>query len=292
MAIAAEDIGIADLDLLLEVTRLATDKGLRSVLASDAELIEEVSAKLAAAPKERSADYLHSAATWKISAEPRHDLFANDFQRQVVERDAEEIVAQAARLLLHCTTTARARYVVDETALRNLFKDGTYAPNATMEELIERFALVGAHPFTLMLLPLWSALSKGSLESRIVTQPVPPAEYIRGVPLHAFDKHTAVGKSAISRFARENPKMRNALARWVAPSRQLEVALMAAFYTDAMPVSRKLQWERSDALEELGCRADMLTAGCSVRGMSAILACTRSNLDDLNIQRRRLCLGH
>src|SRR5690242_5959075 len=61
LTIAVEDIGIADLDLLLEVTRLGTDKALRSVLASDAELIQDVVVKLAAAPKDRSADYLHSA---------------------------------------------------------------------------------------------------------------------------------------------------------------------------------------------------------------------------------------
>jgi hypothetical protein len=50
---------------------------------------------------------------------------------------------------------------------------------------------------------LWLAAS-ASGDHRIVDCPVPPVTMIGEVPSYVFDKHTAVGKAAIHRFAREN----------------------------------------------------------------------------------------
>jgi hypothetical protein len=139
-----------------------------------------------------------------------------------------------------------------------------------------------------MLLPLWSAFVTSNKEAHISPQTLPDAEWVRGVPLFIFDKHTAVGKSAIAQFAHENLEARRTLKRSVEPRKQLDVALMAAFYADAVPVARKLQWLYCDALEDRGCRADMVMAGCPVASIEPILACVRENLEDLNDCRRRL----
>jgi len=136
VTIAVEDVGIADMDLVLEVTRFATDTGLRSVLASDSELIEDLAAKLAGAPKDRSADYLHSAAIWKTSTEKAGDLFAHEIDRQIVETGNEQpLVSEAVRLLRHCTTTRGTRTVIDECSADQLFNDGSYAPTTIIQEL-------------------------------------------------------------------------------------------------------------------------------------------------------------
>ena len=289
MTIAVEDIGIADLDLLLEVARLGTDKALRSVLASDGELIQDLTARLASSPKDRCADYLHSAAVWKMSTDRAADLFAPDLARRGVEIGEErQLVCEAAHLLLRCTTSRGARTVIDEEAARQVFSEGTYAPSAIMEELLERFARSRLHPFSLMILPLWSALSKISAKPGIREHHLPMAEYIRGVPAYTWDKHTAAGKNAISRFAWENADMKRVLSRWVAESQRIPVAEIAAFYADAVPVSLKLQWSSSEALEELGCRADIMMAGCIFDGIQAVLQVTRDNLEDLNAHRRRV----
>src|SRR5438105_12366516 len=64
ITIVIEDVGIAGLDLVSEVVRLGTDKALRAVLGSEAELLADLTAKLAAAPKDRGSDYLNSAVIW------------------------------------------------------------------------------------------------------------------------------------------------------------------------------------------------------------------------------------
>lgn len=241
MTIAVEDIGIADLDLVLEVTRFATDNALRSVVASDNELITDLTARLAETPKDRSADYLHSAAVWSVSTP------------QLVETGEEKsLVCEAVRLLQQCTASRGARRVISEEAARQLLRNGTYSPNMILEELLERLAQSGAHPFSLMLVPLQSALSKVATEPDVANEEVPKSQHIAGVPSYVFDKHTGVGKSAIARFARENPDMQRALSLWVAPAQQAQVAEMAAFYADAVPVSRKFHhsatfWNNSDA---------------------------------------------
>jgi hypothetical protein len=290
ITIAVEDVGIADLNLVLEVTRFGTDKALRSVLASDSELIADLAVKLAGAPKDRCADYLHSAAVRRMSKD-KSDLFARDAERQMIETGEQEALVCEGERLLHCATTRAARSVIDDAAVGRLFKDGTYAPNTIMDELIERFARSRAHPFTLMLLPLWSALCKATTQPEVRRRAVPKAEYIAGVPSYVFDKHTAVGKSAIRRFAHENREMRRVLSLWVVSSHRVQVAETAAFYADAMPVSRKFLWERSEALEALGCRADMAMAGCEVEGIQAVLMTMRDNLEDLNTHRRRAVGG-
>jgi hypothetical protein len=52
-------------------------------------------------------------------------------------------------------------------------------------------------------------------DRRVVDSAVPPDVMIGGIPSYVFDKHTAVGKAAIHRFARENAAVRDAIAVFV-----------------------------------------------------------------------------
>ena len=63
---------------------------------------------------------------------------------------------------------------------------------------------------------------------------------------------------------------------------------MAAFYADAAPVSRRLDWSQSAALETIGVDNDLRSASVSPDGVQPILEVVRANLDHLNEVRARI----
>ena len=95
-------------------------------------------------------------------------------------------------------------------------------------------AMLTREPIVAVAPLLWLAASQDPARS-IVDCAVPDAPAIDGVPLYAFDKHTAIGKAAIHRLARESQAVRDALAAFVEDDRARDVAAMAAFYADARP---------------------------------------------------------
>ena len=134
---------------------------------------------------------------------------------------------------------------------------------------------------------LWLAARQGRGPS-VVESPVPASPVVNGLPMYAFDKHTAIGKAAIHRLARENDAVRRALSAFVPETMARDAACMAAFHGDAAPVSRRLEWEGSVTLEALGVESDMLRAGASLTGVRPVLDAVRDNLDHLNVIRARL----
>ena len=105
-------------------------------------------------------------------------------------------------------------------------------------------------------------------------------------PLYTYDKHTAAGKKAITRFAEECREVRAVLAEHVLITARTTVALMAAFYADAVAISLRLDWPQSRQLEQLGFMADMSCAGCPADEMGPVLHAVRGNLGWLNECRR------
>ncbi len=131
---------------------------------------------------------------------------------------------------------------------------------------------------------LWLAVSAAG---RVIDTAVPP-DVIGDIPSYVFDKHTAAGKAAIHRFARENAAVRDAIAAFVPEYRALDAACMAAFQIDAAPVSRRFEWTGSTELERLGVEADMTNVGVPVEGIAPLLTVVRDNLDCLNTIRADL----
>jgi hypothetical protein len=116
---------------------------------------------------------------------------------------------------------------------------------------------------------------------------MPEAPAVDGGPLCPLDKHTALGKVAIHRLARESQPGRDVLRAFAPEGRASAVAAIAAFYADAAPVSQRLIWEGAAALEALGVEANMQRAGASADGIEPILAAVRDNLGHLNWLRVR-----
>lgn len=287
MTIAVEDAGIADVALISDVARLGSDKMLRTVLGSDGEIVANLCARLAAAPKERSADYLYCAAT-KLPAAliEREQLSAVslDEQIQIAATVNEPLIRRATAALLACTSIRRGRETIDLKALEQLLSSCIIA--APLELALMQFARANGHPFALMLPLLWSYWQYCGAECRLAVDLVPEPEFVGGVPLYAFDKHTAAGKRAIAIFCRENADVAEVLHKWVPEPRRTEVAEIAAFYADACPVSLRFEWEAGPLMSFIGLQADMMGAGCAFDGVEPVVDCVRENLGGLNDARR------
>lgn len=142
-------------------------------------------------------------------------------------------------------------------------------------------------PITLMVPLIWVEASKDR-DAAVVDCAVPACPVVRGVPVYALDKHTAVGKAAINQFARENTAVRETLAEYVPEYRAQDAACMAAFHADAAPVSRRLNWSQSAALEAIGIDNDLRSVKVSPDGVRPIMDIVRANLDHLNQIRARI----
>ena len=68
------------------------------------------------------------------------------------------------------------------------------------------------------------------------------------------------------------------------------MAGMAAFYVDAAPISRKMEWIYSPYLYLFGLRADMLSAGCPTEAAEAVLEAVGNNICHLNALRCEMAL--
>ena len=143
-------------------------------------------------------------------------------------------------------------------------------------------------PITLMLPVLWLVLQAEREQPTVVETPVPPLRLHRGIPLYALDKHTAAGKRALGVFVTENQRVADTIAEYAPDFRARDIAAMAAFYADAAPVSRRLEWSQSRELEAIGLDTDMRHVGCPPSGVLPIAQVVREELDHLNDIRCRM----
>lgn len=280
VGIALEDVGIAAPSLVAETIRLARDEQLRTVLGSDAELITELTDKLAAAPKDRSADYLFCSSTRLPSAKAAERAMSRQHPDSWLELAADvdrPLVDRAVAALLACSVASAK--LGSRSALALFFEKFEGVIPSDLHDALILEASEGGHLFTLMIPLLQSALDEGTTVTARCR--IPANGTFNGLPLYAFDKHTAVGKKAISTFARGHPAMTSAL-RPIAIAHRASVALMAAFYAEAMPVLSRLEWTHSQRLERLGLQADMHFAGCPPEFTGSVVDAVRTNLPDLD----------
>ena len=291
--IAVEDVGIADVELVWEVIRLATDPKLRDVLGPDAELLDTVVAKLAMAPKDRSSDYVYCAATKLPAAiEEREQLrpASRDVQLSIAATLLEPLMKRLSAALLACTVASRGEVMI-ASAVEELLAVLPHNCPTSLAQTVLTLAELRSHPYSLVLILIWSQFQWMGGEEGIAAEPVPRAEYVAGIPLYTFDKHTAVGKRAISMLPKRCSELGELLAKWVPTERHADVALMAAFYADAAPVSKRLEWFAGKHLEFIGMHADMMSVGCPYEGVVPITECVRRNLETVNELRRGALLS-
>lgn len=163
--------------------------------------------------------------------------------------------------------------------------------SSPLNDAVWDFAKKSAHAFVLMVPVLMSARAAADTEPRVCQEEVPKTEWVGNVPLYAFDKHTRVGKRAIHLLSKLNSDVCAVLESHVPTPSTLAIAEIAAFYTDAVPVSQRLEWAYSSELEAAGLSADMRAVGCPLRAVPIVLNAFKRNLESLNSYRRDVLLG-
>lgn len=288
LIIACEDAGIADLDLVRDVACLS-DRTVRRTLGTDNELVTETARRLAEAPKDRSSDYLICAAIQHPGHERERVLIAGlspDEQIAIaVDRD-QPLIRRAIATWYASGINGGGPPVLgpgDLSLLLHRF-EALGVPHAST---IESAARKTKEPMVVMLPLLWALLQESSA-SRVQDIPLPAASLCRCVPAWAFDKHTRIGKQAVARLIRENPAVDAVLSAHVPDFRARDVGAMAAFYVDAIPIARRLMWDRAHDLEALGLETDMLKVGCPKQAIRPIVETVLANLDHLDSIRCRL----
>jgi hypothetical protein len=287
-----EDIGVASIDALIKTTAACTAPSWRaSVDGGDERVLQLVARLLAEAPKDRSGDHLigvahsHPAledARLRIGAMTigqRVDLAASD-TRPLPERAVAAWFASGIE--------QGSEHRVGRGDLPSLMSAFRHLGVPDDPVTATRIAATRTRePIVVMTPLLWLAASATGVH-RIVECSVPPFTTIADIPSFVFDMHTAVGKSAIHRFARENHAVRDVLAAYVPERRAKDAACVAAFHVDAAPVSRRFEWGGSAELERLGVEADMMKVGVPREGIAPLLTAVRANLDHLNAIRAKL----
>ena len=291
MVIAFEDVGAASIDALLVAVRAAIDPGWRANVGSDERVIAYVARLLAEAPKDRSADHLIcSSRSYPPWEEARRMAGSRSIMRRldlVAENEQPLHVRAIAAWYSSGIEWGEERRVGkgDLPGLTAVFRSIGVPDELAL--ITEHAAIRTSEPIILMVPLIWLEAFREA-HPPIIDCPLPASPIIRGVPLYALDMHTAIGKSAIHQFARENRAVRETLAEYVPEYRTQDAAYMAAFYADAAPVSRRLDWSQSAALETIGIDSDLRSTGASPDGVRPILEMVRGNLEHLNEVRTRL----
>ena len=294
IAIAFEDVGVGSVDALVQTTTACTSAAWRLRAGGDELALRIVVRLLAEAPKDRSPDHLICAAHDHPTLEADRCQVGTMSLAQRLEFVAETTASLPVRAIATWYASAvewgteRRIGRGDLGALMGAFRD-----LGVPSELVSATHIAATRtrePIVVMTPLLWLVSGK-AVGHRVVDCRVPPVTMIGEVPAYALDKHTALGKAAIHRFARECPAVRDALAAYVPDYRANDAACMAAFYADAAPVARRFDWNGSAELERLGTESDMLKVGVSREDISAVLEVVRDNLEQLNAIRAKVLGG-
>jgi hypothetical protein len=290
LIIAFEDVGIGSVAALINTVVAATNRAWRTNNGGDEATACLIARSLVLAPKDRSPDHLIGSAWSHPALEETRVTMADRSLVQRLELVADISLPLPMRAMAAWHSSGiewgRERRVGtgNLTALMSAFQQ--LGVPTDFLEATRRAAIKTREPIVIMAPLLWLAAGRTPAPS-VVKCSVPTSPTIDGVPMYAFDKHTALGKAAIHQLARENEAVRGVLSAYVRHDQAREAACMAAFYADAAPVSLRLDWKGSAELEALGIENDMLRAGVPLEGIEPILTVVRDNLDHLNAIRAK-----
>ncbi len=290
VVIACEDVGVGDIDALLETFLAATSTDFRRQ-CGEALVLGSVVRRLAEAVKDRSGDYLACAAANHpdLSATCKFCKEASLEMRLELVTDVSQPLSKRAVAAWYASgINPRYENEVQGGDLHALA--AAYCSLGAGEELAYSIepAAKRARAVLVVLFPLiWLEVQRSG-SARIRSDPVPQTKAIAGVPLYAFDTHTRTGKRAIERLIGENKPFRDGIVRFLAKGSPRKAAEIAAFYADGAPVSRRLDWAQSDSLEQLGIEADFMAAGLRLDGIGPVREAMTAALEQLNEIRAEL----
>jgi hypothetical protein len=290
IVIAFEDVGAASPDAVVMTVAASTDPSWRRKNGGDLHIAVQLARVLAQVPKSRSAEHLITSAEHHPSlAKARMLLGASSQTDQLAAVMNQNASLTERALAASCASgvgwNGEKRESSDLAAVLE-----TFQRLGVPDELVTATGIAARktrEPITLMVPLVWLAATRHGRPT-ITESELPVAKLVDGVPMHALDKHTRLGREAIRRFASENEEVRETLAQYVSAARRNDAAYMAAFYADAAPLATKLVWKDADELEALGTETDLLLSGVPPEGFAPLLAALRNNLEHLNEVRARV----
>lgn len=249
--VAFEDVGIADSKAVITAA-ICSDPTFRKTLRNEPALVVYLSGLLAKAPKSRSGEHLITGAI----GHPRFEQYRSWVSTSLT-RDNLAVVADRSAPLHHRALAAWAASGVgwrltrasapDLLGLMEVFESSGVPP--AVVSAVELALRQSREAITLMVPVLWSHAAT----NRTLVEPnIPNSILIGEVPSYALDKHTRVGREAIRMLVRANAKIAACLDRFAGWADRNAAAYMAAFYTDAVPLGRKLEWDGGADLEKIG----------------------------------------
>lgn len=297
VVIAVEDVGIGSVDAVAETVRMAramTRASARRPVEDPVRAICDMARVLADAPKDRSTDYLISIAV--------HDASLDWFRRECLHLPVSERIAAAladdlpANLRAVAAWTACGLGSTETTRLDRGDRPGFLAacaaagvPSDLVAASVDATTM-SREPICVLLPIVWLLWSSEGSRAAPIELSVPDSPSVDGIPLWSLDKHTRSGKAALARLVSENATVREVAVRIAGRRGAIAAVEMAAYYLDAAPVSRRLDWPLSLSLEAEGRRVDMAKVGVSWDGVDplmAVMAANRPHLDRLRAEMLR-----
>lgn len=293
LIVAIEDIGIASINAMT-FAALACDAKWRGGADKSLAVIASVVRCLCDAPKDRSTDYLACAARKHSAFEP--------LRCRVGSSSLDKRIAMAASLQLPLVLRGVAAWYSSGIEARGEKRVGA----GNLAGLLDSFAEAGVprdlleitsvacrrtrEPMCIMLPVLWmeAFMTTPRFAPYIQDKKLSASEYVHGLPLYCFDKHTRIGKLAITRFSVQNAEVADFFNHYIPDFRIRDAVAMAAYYVDAVPISRQLVWDGCAELERLGTESDFEPCGAPLHAASKLIKVVRNNLGHLNAIRREL----
>lgn len=295
LIVAVEDIGIASINAMT-FAALACDAKWRGGADKNLAVIASVVNCLCDAPKDRSTDYLGCAARKHSAFEP--------LRCRVGSSSLEERIAMAANLELPLVLRGVAAWYSSGLEARGEKRVGV----GNLAGLLNSFAEAGVphdlleitsnacrrthEPMCIMLPVLWmeAFMTTPRFAPSIQDNKLPASEDAHGMPLYCFDKHTRIGKLAITRLSVQNAEVADCFSYYIPDFRIRDAVAMAAYYVDAVPISRQLVWDGQAELEKLGTESDFEPCGAPHHAVNKFIQVVRNNLGHLNAIRRELSI--
>ncbi len=292
LAIAFEDVGAANIDIVASVLEL-TEGHLKDTKQAPSKGLHNAVVMLAESPKSRAADHLICSARSSLlakSTRERAQMSDLPVTLAIAGDPSQPLIKRMAVTIDACGRNERAARAIQSErlgALRSVLPEQAHVAI----DLSLRGYRVLRDGIALPLPFLVSALTELDRSSSVSDQEMPETAYLQEVPTWVWDKHTSLGKRAFGRLLKESDPIRRCLSHYVASEHHLSALCMAGFYFDAAPVHRRLDWTGSMELELAGKTADMRKVGCPPCGIEPLMEVVTNNSDHLNTIRIKLAGG-
>ena len=287
--IAAEDIGLGDLDAVALATAAMGGKRLRSAIGGDWSVACAVVAALVAAPKCRAADDLLMICELHPAYARQRIEFRHRSSRELTEIVCGATTIEERAVALWCAFGSgphdfglRRRRSETEPVFDRLCDAGW--PHMLVEVARLSFNRTGEP-----LAPLLALLARQPMEpSRVEPEDFPPEVAIDGTPAWALDLYSREGRAAFARFLEMDARSAEWLRNHVSSSRRVAVLGHCVFRVEGGQVNRRLRWPLAD---QLRLKVDAFCAGSGCRDVSELLELVRADIPILNAARGEVCGG-